>query len=132
MAKVTGSRSSCRSRRDLKQRQFEFNLKFSPQTQQRFFRWAACYGLLFVGRLICCSRRKKEEGRRKKEEAIKSIVSAINNVLTVLAVAIFDFPFIPRKVRRSDSRLWCSVRTLQLTVNSQQSTVNNHLDECTL
>ena len=27
-------------------------------------------------------------GRRKKEEAIKSIVSAINNVLTVLAVAI--------------------------------------------
>jgi hypothetical protein len=28
------------------------------------------------------------EGRRKKEEAIKSIVSAINNVLTVLAVAI--------------------------------------------
>ncbi len=40
-----------------------------------------------------------EVGRRKKEEAIKSIVSAINNVLTVLAVAIFDFPFIPRKVR---------------------------------
>jgi hypothetical protein len=71
-------------------------------------------------------------GRRKKEEAIKSIVSAINNVLTVLAVAIFDFPFIPRKVRRSDSPLWCAVRTLQLTVNSQQSTVNNHLDECTL
>jgi hypothetical protein len=34
------------------------------------------------------SRRQKEEGRRKKEEAIKSIVSAINNVLTVLAVAI--------------------------------------------
>ena len=29
-----------------------------------------------------------EVGRRKKEEAIKSIVSAINNVLTVLAVAI--------------------------------------------
>jgi hypothetical protein len=29
------------------------------------------------------SRRKKEEGRRKKEEAIKSIVSALNNVLTV-------------------------------------------------
>ena len=27
-------------------------------------------------------------GRRKKEEAIKSIVSAINNVLTVLAVAM--------------------------------------------
>jgi hypothetical protein len=38
-------------------------------------------------------------GRRKKEEAIKSIVSAINNVLTVLAVGIFDFPFIARKVR---------------------------------
>ena len=53
MAKVTGSRSSCRSRRDLTQRQFEFNLKFSPLTQQRYFRWAACYGLLFVGRLIC-------------------------------------------------------------------------------
>ena len=66
-----------------------------------------------------------EVGRRKKEEAIKSIASAINNVLTVLAVAIFDFPFIPRKVRRSDSRLWYSVRTLQLTVNSQQSTVNS-------
>jgi hypothetical protein len=29
-----------------------------------------------------------EVGRRKKEEAIKSIVSAINNVLTVLAVAM--------------------------------------------
>ena len=53
MAKVTGSRAPCRSRRDLKQWQFEFNLKFSPLTQQRFFRWAACYGLLFVGRLIC-------------------------------------------------------------------------------
>src|SRR4028119_130474 len=53
MAKVTGSRSSGRSRRDLKQRQLEFNLKFSPLTQQRFFRSAACYGLLFVGRLIC-------------------------------------------------------------------------------
>ena len=66
-----------------------------------------------------------EVGRRKKEEAIKSIASAINNVVTVLAVAIFDFPFIPRKVRRSDSRLWYSVRTLQLTVNSQQSTVNS-------
>ena len=90
MAKVTGSRSPGRSRRDLKQWQFEFNLKFSPLTQQRFFPWAACYGLLFVGRLICYRRRKKEEGRRKKEEAIKSIVSAINNVLTVLAVAIYQ------------------------------------------
>ena len=29
-----------------------------------------------------------EVGRRKKEKAIKSIVSAINNVLTVFAVAI--------------------------------------------
>jgi hypothetical protein len=80
-----------------------------------------------------------EEGRWKMEEAIKSIVSAIKNVLTVLAVAIFDFPFIPRKVRRSDSPLWCAVPTLEITVNSQQSTVNrqpstvnNHLDECTL
>ena len=35
------------------------------------------------------SRRKKEEGRRKKEEAvIAAMVSAIKNVLTVLAVAI--------------------------------------------
>ena len=29
-----------------------------------------------------------EVGRRKKEEAVKSIVSAINNVLTVWAIAI--------------------------------------------
>jgi len=35
------------------------------------------------------SRRKKEEGRRKKEEAVIAMVSAIKNVLTVLAVAIF-------------------------------------------
>jgi hypothetical protein len=34
------------------------------------------------------SRRKKEEGRRKKEEAVIAMVSAIKNVLTVLAVAI--------------------------------------------
>ncbi|WP_333225426.1 hypothetical protein [Microcoleus sp. BR0-C5] len=34
------------------------------------------------------SRSPMEVGRRKKEEAIESIVSAINNVLTVLAVAI--------------------------------------------
>ena len=34
------------------------------------------------------SRRKKEEGRRKKEEALIAMVSAIKNVLTVLAVAI--------------------------------------------
>jgi hypothetical protein len=33
-------------------------------------------------------RRKKEEGRRKKEEVIMARVSALNNVLTVLAVAI--------------------------------------------
>ncbi|MEG4207589.1 sugar ABC transporter ATP-binding protein, partial [Microcoleus sp. Pol7_A1] len=33
-------------------------------------------------------RRKKEEGRRKKEEAVIAMVSAIKNVLTVLAVAI--------------------------------------------
>jgi len=37
---------------------------------------------------IAEGRRKKEEGRRKKKEAIKARVSAINNVLTVLAVAI--------------------------------------------
>jgi hypothetical protein len=42
----------------------------------------------YQGIALFYSRRKKEEGRRKKEEAIKSIVSAINNVLTVLAVAI--------------------------------------------
>jgi hypothetical protein len=34
------------------------------------------------------SRRKKEEGRRKKEEAAIAMVSAIKNVLTVLAVGI--------------------------------------------
>jgi hypothetical protein len=33
-------------------------------------------------------RRKKEEGRRKKEEPVIARVSAIKNVLTVLAVAI--------------------------------------------
>ncbi|MEG4988022.1 hypothetical protein QUB08_19935 [Microcoleus sp. BR0-C5] len=37
--------------------------------------------------------RKKEEGRRKKEEAIKSIVSAINNVLTAKAVAILGISY---------------------------------------
>jgi len=37
------------------------------------------------------SRRKKEEGRRKKEEAVIAMVSAIKNVLTVLAVAIYQF-----------------------------------------
>jgi len=37
------------------------------------------------------SRRKKEEGRRKKEEAVIAMVSAIKNVLTVLAVAIMAF-----------------------------------------
>jgi hypothetical protein len=36
------------------------------------------------------SRRKKEEGRRKKEEAVIAMVSAIKNVLTVLAVAIMS------------------------------------------
>ena len=36
------------------------------------------------------SRRKKEEGRRKKEEAVIA-VSAIKNILTVLAVAIMAF-----------------------------------------
>ena len=34
-------------------------------------------------------RRKKEEGRRKKEEGVIAMVSAIKNVLTVLAVALF-------------------------------------------
>ncbi len=42
-------------------------------------------------------RRKKEEGRRKKEEAVIAMVSAIKNVLTVLAVAIRDI--YSRKVR---------------------------------
>jgi hypothetical protein len=32
---------------------------------------------------------KKEEGRRKNEEAIKSMVSAINNVLTVEVAIVF-------------------------------------------
>ncbi|MEG4294346.1 hypothetical protein Q5692_28745 [Microcoleus sp. C2C3] len=32
----------------------------------------------------------QEEGRRKKEEEVIARVSAIKNVLTVLAVAIFD------------------------------------------
>jgi hypothetical protein len=34
-------------------------------------------------------RRKKEERRRKKEEAVIAMVSAVKNVLTVLAVAIY-------------------------------------------
>ena len=37
---------------------------------------------------IAEGRRKKEEGRRKKEKAVIAIVSAIKNVLTVLAVGI--------------------------------------------
>jgi hypothetical protein len=84
MAKVTGSRSSCRSRRDLKQRQFEFNLKFSPLTQQRFFRWAACYGLLFVGRLICYINSASIVGRRINSQystiiRVNSQQSTVNN-----------------------------------------------------
>ncbi|MEG3988796.1 hypothetical protein QUA13_16870 [Microcoleus sp. S28C3] len=39
-------------------------------------------------RFIAEGRRKKEVGRRKKEEAVIAMVSAIKNVLTVLAVAI--------------------------------------------
>jgi hypothetical protein len=35
------------------------------------------------------SRSPMEVGRRKKEEAVRAMVSAIKNVLTVLAVAIF-------------------------------------------
>jgi hypothetical protein len=42
-----------------------------------------------IDRKSSYSRRKKEEGRRKKEEAVIAMVSAIKNVLTVLAVAIF-------------------------------------------
>ena len=41
--------------------------------------------------LIAEGRRKKEEGRRKKEEAVIAMVSAIKNVLTVLAVAINQY-----------------------------------------
>ncbi len=57
-----------------------------------------------------------EVGRRKKEEAIKSIVSAINNVLTVLAVAIYQF-----RLHRNDgewgvgSGEWGNVELLTLT-----------------
>ena len=91
MAKVTGSRSSCRSRRDLKQPQSEFNLKFSPLTQQRFFPWAACYGLLFVGRLICY------------------INSASIGIVKSNQPSILNYHSVFR-----------------LTVNSQQSTVNNN------
>ena len=47
---------------------------------------------------IAEGRRKKEEGRRKKEEAvIAAMVSAIKNVLTVLAVAIYSNPCRSRK-----------------------------------
>jgi hypothetical protein len=44
--------------------------------------------LLICPRRESYSRRKKEEGRRKKEEALIAMVSAIKNILTVLAVAI--------------------------------------------
>jgi hypothetical protein len=44
--------------------------------------WAGCPSLYSI-----YSRRKKEEGRRKKEEEVIAKVSAIKNVLTVLAVA---------------------------------------------
>jgi hypothetical protein len=50
-------------------------------------------------RLPSYSRRKKEEGRRKKEEAVIAMVSAIKNVLTVLAVAISIRPL--AKVKNS-------------------------------
>jgi len=39
---------------------------------------------------IAEGRRKKEEGRRKKENAITVRVSVIKNVLTTLAVAIYQ------------------------------------------
>ena len=42
----------------------------------------------YINLLISYSGRKKEEGRRKKEKAVIAMVSAIKNVLTVLAVAI--------------------------------------------
>jgi len=47
-------------------------------------------GFCMAGERLCIAegRSPMEVGRRKKEEAIKLIVSAINNVLTVLAVAI--------------------------------------------
>jgi hypothetical protein len=69
-----------------------------------------------------------EDGRWKKEEAVIEMVLAIKNVLTVLAVAIFDFPFIPRKVRMAHP----TTHSQESTVNSQQSTVNNYLEEYTL
>jgi|GEM_PF-2533914 len=50
-------------------------------------------------------RRKKEEGRRKKEEAVIAMVSAIKNVLTVLAVAIGDI--YSRKVRSAHPTYRC-------------------------
>jgi hypothetical protein len=49
------------------------------------------------------------------------MVSAIKNVLTVLAVALFDFPFIPRKVGMAHH----TTHSQQSTVISQQSTVNS-------
>src|SRR4028119_1776354 len=91
MAKVTGSRSSCRSRRDLKQRQFQFNLKFSPLTQQRFFRSAACYGLLFVGRLICYINSASIVGRK--------IESTVNTQLS------FSFSTPPSTVNSQQSTI---------------------------
>jgi len=48
--------------------------------------WAGCPSLYSI-----YSRRKKEEGRRKKEEEVIAKVSAIKNVLTVLAVSISLF-----------------------------------------
>jgi hypothetical protein len=53
------------------------------------------------------SRRKKEEGRRKKEEEVIAKVSAIKNVLTVLAVAIYGIQLIyPSKLGvRSSTRV---------------------------
>jgi RNA binding exosome subunit len=73
-----------------------------------------------------------EVGRRKKEEAIKSIVSAINNVLTVLAVAITQeqidrlHPLLNElspKLNAYLNLLKQKAKGQQSTVNSQQSTV---------
>ena len=44
--------------------------------------------IAYINLLISYSGMKKEEGRRKKEKAVIARVSAIKNVLTVLAVAI--------------------------------------------
>jgi len=46
--------------------------------------WLQFYSIIAEGR------RKKEEGRRKKENTITVMVSVIKNVLTTLAVALYQ------------------------------------------